>query len=106
MIALGLATFAITYLLRHTNGPFDVFKRLRELAGIVSVPVYDEDSNVVYIVEELNGSFISKLYSCVWCTGTWVALTLMIAPDFIVTWFAALGIAGLLHEIINGKNNK
>ena len=109
MIIIGLATFAITYVLRYTSGPFDVFERLREWAGITSVPVYNEGMEVVYIVEEIGDTYISKLYSCVWCTGTWVALalTLHYMPDeWFLTWFAALGVAGILHEIINGKNNQ
>lgn len=64
-VILGLATWRVSALFSREAGPFDVFKRTREWAGIT----HDNDGNVQVIPHK----FFAELLSCVWCTSIWVA---------------------------------
>jgi len=83
LLIVGFAAFAVTYLLRYVNGPFNLFYILREFIDI-------------YV-------FLSQLFSCFWCLGFWVGcLTLVIyvfVPQLVYV-FCVLGILGLAHEVI------
>ncbi len=57
---IGMAVWRISSLLVHEDGPWDVFVRLRKLAGVSSGP------------DPVEG-FLTNLLSCVWCTSLWVA---------------------------------
>ena len=61
---LGLATWRVSALLSKEAGPFDVFKRIREKAGIT----HDENDDVFMVPHK----FFAELLSCVWCTSIWV----------------------------------
>lgn len=61
-----LAAWRITSLLVHEDGPFFVFKRLREITGIA----HDENGDVFEVPE----TFWAILFSCVWCCSIWVSL--------------------------------
>lgn len=105
----GLALFGITWLIRHTDGPFDLFLKLRKLAGIAYLDVYDVNGTKVNIIEEIPEKFLAKMIGCFWCLGTWIAalLTLyawhnqyVIQGFEIVVWLGSIGVAGLLYEMI------
>jgi hypothetical protein len=96
----GLVVFTITYMLIALNGPWDIFKRIRELAGIQ----HDVDGypNVI------SNKFFSKLLICFWCTSTWISAPISIITVLIIgsawyTWFylwlASIAIAGLWYKI-------
>lgn len=104
-ILVTFATYAATYLLRYTYGPFDVFLRIRRIAGINSFPLYDDDGNQVDIIEEVKSTYLAKLFDCWWCLSTWIALAWMLFTplrgwDFFIVWFASIGLAGFLQETI------
>lgn len=65
-VILGLATWRLSALLSKEAGPFDVFKRLREKAGI-----QHDDNGDVFMVPH---HFFAELLSCVWCTSVWVGI--------------------------------
>ena len=95
-LVIGAATFAVTYLLRYTTGPFDIFSKFRNAVGIHTV-VHEKGTPGAYEVEEVADKFFAKLVSCWWCLSTWVALLLVIvcrAP--IIVWPAAIGVAAVL----------
>ena len=109
LIEIALATFAVTYLIRYTDGPFDIFWKLRRLVGIE----WDYKSGTDEI-EEWAGDdtgFFGSLIVCWWCLSTWVSafwtilavlllgLSLAEAPFF---WFGAVALAGLLKRYLNG----
>ena len=77
-ILTALATWRISSLLVHEDGPFNIFKRLRKLAGL---------ENVV----EIPDGFFPGVLSCVWCASLWVgavwALVWWLAPE-VVEWLA------------------
>lgn len=105
----GLALFGLTWLIRHTDGPFDLFLKLRKLTGIEYLGVYDNHGKQVNIVEEIPEKFFAKLLGCFWCQATWWSLILtiyswqrhLIAPSMVViVWLGAIGVAGSLYEMI------
>jgi hypothetical protein len=59
-----LATWRLTNLLHKEDGPFDVFGKLRDLAGVR----YDEMSNPV------SDNPVGKALTCFWCTSVWAGL--------------------------------
>ena len=77
-ILTALATWRISSLLVHEDGPFNIFKRLRKLAGL---------ENVV----EIPDGFFPGVLSCVWCASLWVGavwtLVWWLAPTA-VEWLA------------------
>lgn len=94
MIELAAATFAITYMIRFTDGPGDIFLRFRKLVGFTYIDRGDE------IVEVVDDKFLPKLVECFWCFGTWIALCVVLLNTFvpfIVQWFAIIGIAGAVY---------
>lgn len=64
LVIFGLATWRVSSLIVDEDGPFDIFLRIRKLAGIV----HDENGKPLMIPER----FFSKLLSCVWCASVWV----------------------------------
>lgn len=65
---LGLACFRITSLLVHEAGPYDIFHRVRKMAGIT----FDKESNKIADGE------LGRMLLCPWCTSLWVGLGLTV----------------------------
>lgn len=89
ILAYGLSAFVLTLMLKDLNGPFDIFKILRE-----KLCRYDE--NYVPV------NFFAKLFECPWCLGTWVSagvvLLSLILPVEIFYWLSAIAIVGMLYD--------
>lgn len=65
-LIFSLATWRISSLLVREDGPFFVFRKLREITGIE----HDDEGDIFMIPE----TFFAGLLSCVWCCSVWVAL--------------------------------
>ena len=65
LVVFGLATWRVSALFTRESGPFHVFEKIREKAGIQ----HDQDGNVSVIP----GRFFAELLSCVWCASIWAA---------------------------------
>lgn len=97
-LVAGLATWRITHLLIYENGPFRVFRKLRERLGVV----YYEDGDDVL-------SHKYEITTCVWCLSVWVGAMVaglwFVAGSFAL-WpvmpFALSAIAVILHELRTG----
>ena len=95
-----LATWRISSLLVREDGPFFIFRKLRELTGIE----HDEDGNIELLPENL----WAGLLSCVWCTSVWVAFVWVIfwylAPwsVWVAVW-PALSAGAILLDAISAK---
>jgi len=74
----GAATWRIASLLVQENGPFHIFRWMRERFGII----HDDEDNVVGIPH----TFFGELLSCVWCSSIWVAIFLGIVILVIPSW--------------------
>jgi len=60
-ILLSLATWRITSLLVHEDGPWDIFLRLRRRAGL--------ENDI-----EIPAGFFPGVLSCIWCCSIWVGM--------------------------------
>ncbi len=92
MIELVVASFAgwrIASLLVAEPGPFDVFKRIRALAGIHEGEPYTDNT--------LRGAL-----GCVWCASMYTAPVCYAVAEWIAVWPIALiavaGAAVVIHE--------
>lgn len=63
---LGLATWRISHMMLHENGPWRILRRLRVLLG---VRYYDEEDNDV-------ASAKYEITTCLWCLSVWVGIVL------------------------------
>lgn len=86
-ILLALATWRVSSLLVHEDGPFEMFLRLRYAAGIR----YDDLS------QPYATTFLGELLLCLWCASVWVgfafAMLYLFAPPLvwqIPAWSLAL----------------
>ena len=66
-IILALATWRLASLFVQEDGPFLLFRRIRELAGIE----HDEDG----LPYKIPDNFMAGILSCVWCASIWSALS-------------------------------
>lgn len=64
MIVGILATWRLAQLLHDEDGPWQIFARLRDVAGVR----YDEWSR------PYSDKQVGKMLSCFWCTSIWAAL--------------------------------
>ena len=110
-LSLALAAFGVSYIVRYTDGPYEIFRSLRKSVGIIYVPVYDAYLEAEGEVEEVDeSSQLAKVVDCFWCLTTWVslALTLLLNQDrkmtlaeFVVCWLSATGFSGMLHKFLD-----
>lgn len=109
IVYVGLSTFTIVFLLKYTDGPFDIFYRLRKLSGLV-VPIIGNSGDVVdYVEDEDPDTFFALLFKCFWCLSTWVAFFLAIAYILVTgmtmwifpfLWLSSVGVSGILLELV------
>jgi len=101
ILVIGLATFGLTYLICYTDGPKDIFKKVRILAGVHYSFIGDEE------VYDPPTKFFAKLLVCHWCTGTWIAILLSLTYVYLVSgnyvsliWLipGSVGVSGFLAE--------
>ncbi len=88
LLVNGLACWRISNMLVNERGPFNLLVGLRELTGIR----HDSEG------EPISWGDASPL-SCVLCTSIWVALLLLVVPDWIKEVFAVSGIAAWLEQV-------
>ena len=99
-IILILATFRISALLVWDKGPFDLFQKIRKLAGIE----YIETQEGVALIKLVPETLLAELFDCIRCMSVWVAgavLLLWVLPipviDIIIVFFAVAGGVYLIH---------
>lgn len=83
---LSLATWRLSSLLTREDGPFYIFRRLRELNGIV----HDEDGNAIVVPER----FFALLLSCSWCVSIWVAFFV------VLFWYIMPGVLFIVSLVL------
>jgi len=107
-VIVGLCSFAITYMLKYTDGPFDAFAKLRVLVGL-ELPVIEDGIVTAYLETEGYGNFFAKLFACFWCLTTWICLFVVIGYILLVynnvkafpfLWFGGVGLSGFLHGLL------
>lgn len=110
-LILAICCFGLTYLLRYTYGPFNIFKKFRELCGMQYNLVYDAEYEVVMNYDEVevmeDDKFITKLISCFWCFTTWISIIMYV---IYLMWnpilyfcipFGLIGLSGAIHNMVH-----
>ena len=104
-ILAALAVFGFTYIVRYMDGPFDILKRFRMLAGLRYINVIQSNEEI----EEIRNTMLAKLVGCFWCLTTWVSITFNIIMtvymqftviDWLFSTFACIAISGVLHSFV------
>lgn len=105
LIIFALATWRISTMLVREDGPFFVFKKIREISGIT----HDQVGRVLTVPDRL----FAGLLSCVWCTSVWVSgiwIVLWIAlpsPIILVaTLFSLSSLAIAFDQLFNRLNQR
>ena len=95
----ALATWRLSHMLACERGPFDVFGKLRAVAGVG----YEADGSLVAETEA------AQLITCVWCNSVWVAAGLGAlrwlwpsAGGAVAGTFAASAVAVFVERQIDG----
>jgi len=71
LLILSAAVWRISFLLVEEDGPFDVFDRLRKLAGIR----YDINGERIYISDApLWRLSLAEVFNCIYCMSVWVGI--------------------------------
>ena len=105
-LTLGLCVYAITNIVRWTNGPFNIFVKFREFIGIKVIDVNGEKQ------EAVKDAFFAKLVDCSWCLSFWVAAIItgvfVLLMDtgwgpFPFGWLSATAVSGILHDRLNPR---
>lgn len=111
LIILILSNYLLTMYLVYEKGPFDIFEKIRHLAGInVPEEVFGPDRQVEIIGYTSNGSLTAGILSCHRCTSPYTAaLVLLIAAvtgflpftwDLLLYWLSTAGGAIFLFEVM------
>jgi len=93
IVAVGLATFTLLLMLKDLDGPFDIFKWIR-------------DTLCEYDASNIPINFFGKLFDCPWCLSTWIAAFVAIVYVLVMTlpvmyffflWLAAIAVADMIY---------
>lgn len=90
-----LATWRLTSLLHSEDGPFEIFARFRDWAGIK----YDEQSQPV------SENQLGKMIACVWCLSIWTGLAITVLQgNWSVVRILAYSAGAIWIEELRGRN--
>lgn len=95
---LTLSIAGLIFLVRYTDGPWDIFFNFRIWIGI-----YNLIGNDGKMYESTEDKFFAKLISCPWCFATWVVFPLSIifhGWDFYLYWLSSVFVIGFLIELV------
>jgi|WetSurSiteA1Bulk_404760.scaffolds.fasta_scaffold322008_1 hypothetical protein len=107
IVIIGFSAFALTFMLQETDGPGDIFLRVRLYLG-TELPIYDEEKEIGTLKEGKPSGFLAKLYGCYWCLSTWWCFLLTVGyifigyaklVDILYVWFAAIGVSALVRSL-------
>lgn len=105
LVISGLAGWRLAYMLVNESGPFDVFGRLRYLAGIRQIVVHGPDGQAISAGYTATNTLAEGLM-CVWCVSVWTAvfcaLITLVGPIgvWLVRILAISGLAIIMHELV------
>lgn len=96
-LLVGLAGWRVASLLVQEEGPFDIFSRLRALAG-------HSDTEATLDPEHWLRRFFYTLLGCVWCTSVWVIPAMWVLFEVSPTAagiFAAMTVAVTVQQYVS-----
>lgn len=75
ILLIGLAAWRLAYMLVKEDGPFEMFSKLRKLAGIEQIIIKDGDKVDVALTAK---NTLAEGLLCVWCVSVWTATFLYV----------------------------
>lgn len=90
LLVIGAATWRVSSMLVHEDGPGEVFKVLRKVLGFK----YDPDGNLLAYPP-------GNVLSCLWCTSVWVAMILYFMPKQVQRVLAVSAIAIMMDRKVS-----
>ena len=81
LITAAVATWRLSSLFVHEDGPGDVFRKIRDVFGVYILG--DDDRPV---------SQLGRLLACVWCLSVWIALVMTVVM-LMPIWFVMIPFA-------------
>jgi hypothetical protein len=106
VVLLGLASRTLRILIRHTDGPWHIFLRLRIRIGYAYLPLMGAVDIIGY-QEEVPATFLGELTDCPWCLSTWLTLLLSLGVGLmgylpisilVYVWLASISVAAWSTE--------
>ena len=102
-VIFGLSTWRVSSLLVDEAGPFRIFVKLREMAGIQ----HDADD----IPSMIPDGFFAGIFTCVWCCSVWSGLFWTLISLLSFGWLLALpfalsSFAVFFQEKLNSSHDK
>ena len=85
-IIFGIAVWRVSSLIVEEEGPFHMFRKIREATGI-----QHDESGAIWIVPD---TFAAGLLSCIWCASVWVATA------WVALWYVLPGPALFFSQIM------
>lgn len=91
-----LATWRVASLLTAEDGPWHIFKRLREFTGIV----HHDDGSIAHVPDRK----IPRLFECLWCMSIWVGGIIYVIWYFepIPVWLLAISSGAIIVDRLRG----
>jgi len=77
LITLILANHLLVVYFVLTDGPLDMFAKIRQVMGVTTVTTIDDDGDMEE-TESADGSFTSGVFSCTTCMSIYTATALSI----------------------------
>lgn len=74
IIKSALSIYGLAYVVVNTHGPFDIFKRFKQMLGVMYTDVLDGYGNTVDVEEESDGSSLADMVLCFYCFSFWVTV--------------------------------
>jgi hypothetical protein len=103
---VSLAVWRLSALFSYEDGPFDIFRRLREFIGIEHTARYPDGEEIMIPVKNF---FLTELVHCVWCLSVWFAIIIVILYQLwpgetllICMPFAISAAAIIIERIVRG----
>lgn len=105
LLVLSLAVTRLALMFVTEDGPYSVFKRLRDKAGIQEFTLPTGDVQKFVIDEENN--LLGGILSCTWCASVWFSafliigyLLLPVITFYIAAWLSLSMISIIVNVVI------
>lgn len=97
LVIMCFATWRMSSLITNEEGPFNVFLKLRSLAGIT----HHDDGTIANIPDK----FTAKLISCLWCVSIWMGGIIYLIWLFcpVAVWIIAISAGAIIVDRLKGS---
>lgn len=113
-IQLALISYSVSKIITSEVGPFGIFRKIRQLAGVIfeyELTTINDIEVVVNIIETTDmENYNAILFSCFYCMNFWISMIVCLIHyrnvDALKNVFIVYGISDFLYGIDNGLSIK